>query len=166
MADNIKPDPDPTTLTTDALHREIAELRRSIIDIIDLKEETTSEKFRGIASQFELRDTATDKLAIADQKALNAALQTQIESASKSEAGFTKQIDGIGRQIADLVKSFDDKINDLKSRLDRGDGRTNGVADIRTDTRLNVGMIVGIIGSVGMLLSLIIAAIAIMKATP
>jgi hypothetical protein len=158
MADDIrKPDPDPTTLTTDALHREVQALRREFEAIIELKEETTKEKFKGIETQFALRNTAADKLVIADQKALAAALQAQKEEAAarnesnaaaiaKSEAGFTKQIDGIGALIHTMTSSFDDKLADLKSRMDRDDGRTHGVTDQRTDTRLNISTLIAVGG--------------------
>lgn len=168
---DIKPDPDPTTLTTDALHREVAAIEELFDAKLKTLTETTAEKFRGIEIQFALRDTAAEKLAAADQKAISAALQAQKEDAAarnesnaaaiaKSEAGFTKQIDGIGILINTMTRSFDDKLTDLKSRLDRGDGRTVGTSDQRTDSRSNVGMVVGIVGA-GMAALSIIAAIVI-----
>lgn len=164
-----RPDPDPTTLTTDALHREVAAIEELFDAKLKTLTETNTEKFRGIETQFALRDTAAEKLAAADQKAIAAALQAQKEDAAarnesnaaaiaKSEAGFTKQIDGIGTLINTMTSSFDDKLTDLKSRLDRGDGRTTGVSDFRTDGRSQVGTVVGIIGAIFALFSLAIAA--------
>ena len=200
MVDSIiKPDPDPTILTTEALHREVTVLEqligrrfevlsdrldateRNISDKIKLRDETIEVKFNSIETQFAGRDKATEQLEAVNKTALTAALQTQEKAAgasfesltaaiNKTEAGFTKAIDGIGDKISAISTSFDDKINDLKSRLDRGDGRFNGTTEQKTDTRYqqtatsqNVGMIIGIISTVGMFLSLIIAAIAIAR---
>lgn len=152
MADETKgppdqiPRPDPTVLTTEALHREIQALREMITreithraEVVDLKDNTTGEKFRSIETQFSLRDTAAEKLDVAGKTAIAAALQAQKEDAAarnesnaaaiaKSEAAFTKQIDGIGILINTMTGSFDDKLTDLKSRLDRGDGRGLGAS--------------------------------------
>ncbi len=108
------------------------------------------EKFRSIETQFIERDKRTEQLSLADKTAIAAALQAQKEAAgatnesnktaiAKSEVGFTKQIDQIGVQITAMVKSFDDKINDVKSRLDRGEGHSGGIRD-------GWGYVVGVIG--------------------
>lgn len=174
MMAEIKPNPDPSTLTTDALHREIAALEELFDAKLKTLTDTDTEKFRGIETQFALRDTAAEKLAAADQKAIAAALQAQKEDAAarnesnaaaiaKSEAGFTKQIDGIGTLINTMTSSFDDKLTDLKSRLDRGDGRGLGQTDQRTDSRLNLGAGVTIIMAAFAFLSLAIAAFALTR---
>src|ERR1019366_7915559 len=100
----IVPNPDPSTLTTDALHREVSSLttlfnahieaqERAIdenkahgtevaqlrADIALAKEETGRERFKSIETQFALRDTAADKLDIAGKTAIAAALQAQKE---------------------------------------------------------------------------------------
>jgi hypothetical protein len=93
-------------------------------------------RFRGIDTQFTERDTRTAQLGLADKTAIAAALQAQKEAANsttesivailnKMEAGFTKLFDTIGNSIAQMVKTTDDKINDVKSRLDKGEGRTS-----------------------------------------
>lgn len=187
--------PDPSTLTTDALHREIgaltelmdAHLNRLAASLIVekehaeavllLKDEIAAERFRSIDTQFQLRDTAADKLAVADQKALAAALQAQKEAASatyenllstiaKSEGQFTKLIDGIAQLISSSNENISGQISDLKGRLDRGDGRGVGQSETRTDSRLNTGASLATIMAVFAFLSLIIAAFAIFRIAP
>lgn len=116
------------------------------------------EKFRSIETQFTERDKRTEQLSLADKTAIAAALQAQKEAAgatnesnaaaiAKSELGFTKQIDQIYTLIATMAKSSDDKINDLKSRLDRGEGHSGGLRD-------GWGYIVGAIGLIGGLIGI------------
>lgn len=130
-------------------------------DLRELQERLFRQTIEGVekrmATEFALRDTAAEKLSIADKTAIAAALQAQKEDAAarnesnaiaiaKSEAGFTKQIDGIGALIASASKATDDKISDIKARLDRGDGHGGGLRD-------GWGYIVGAAGLVALLVS-------------
>jgi chromosome segregation ATPase len=175
----MKPDPDPTVLTTEALHREIATLQTTIEQQLQAAKdavasdktsarELVEEQFHAIQTQFELIEKAADKLAAADKTALAAALQAQKEAAAqtyanivavieKSEAGFTKQIEGLIETIASSVKSLDEKITAVTSRLDRGDGKVSGTSEQRTDLRSNIAVMVGAIGLIIIVLQLIIA---------
>lgn len=95
------------------------------------------EKFEGIEKQFKERDVRTEQAAIATKIAVDAALQAQKEAAgaqnesnaaaiAKSEAATTKQIDGIIALLNGGMKALDEKIVDLKGRIDRGDGKSTG----------------------------------------
>jgi hypothetical protein len=100
------PVPDPTRLTTDA----VAKLKDELTTIIDLRVEASrelyAEKFKGVATEFTMRDIA---LAAAF-KAAEAAVKQQNESntlaADKAATAFTKQIDNL-----------DEKINNLKEQM-------------------------------------------------
>ena len=96
------PIPDPTKLTTDAVDRAKAELDIRISSLREL----IDEKFKGVSTEFAMRDIA---LAAAF-KAAEAAVKQQNESntlaADKAASAFTKQID-----------TLDEKINDLKERM-------------------------------------------------
>jgi len=100
------PVPDPTRLTTDAVEK----LHKELMAVMDLRFESgraiTDEKFKGVSTEFAMRDIA---LAAAF-KAAEAAVKQQNESntvaADKAASSFTKQIDGL-----------DEKINDLKERM-------------------------------------------------
>ncbi len=108
------------------------------------------EKFRSIQIQFLERDTRTDKMAEATSIAVGAALQAAKEAAGKQaegfaelikkiEATFTKQIDQIGELIRTQQKSADDKIDDLKSRVQAVESQKKGTSD-------TWGYIIGILG--------------------
>jgi hypothetical protein len=91
------------------------------------------EKFASVARQFIERDVRTEQAAIATKIAVDAALQAQKEAAgaqnesntaaiTKSEAATVKQIDGISALLNSNVNALNDKIADIKGRLDRGEG--------------------------------------------
>lgn len=96
------PVPDPTKLTTDA----VAQARSEIEKLFDVKmdgfRDLAAEKFKGVATEFTMRDIA---LAAAF-KAAEAAVKQQNESNTlaidKAGTAFTKQIDGLDEKIADL----------------------------------------------------------------
>lgn len=122
----------------------------------------------GITKQFAERDVRTDAAAIGTSKAVDAALQAQKEAAgaqneanaaaiTKSEANTTKLIDGIIALLNSTVKATDEKISDLKGRLDRGEGVIRGGGEVRTERRLDMGTVISII-------SMAIAAAAVVVA--
>jgi polyhydroxyalkanoate synthesis regulator phasin len=100
------PVPDPTKLTTDA----VAFLKEELLSTIDLKliglKELFLEKFKGVSTEFAMRDIA---LAAAF-KAAEAAVKQQNESNTlaidKASVATTKQIDALY-----------EKINDIKERV-------------------------------------------------
>lgn len=156
-----KPDPDPTILTTENLRREIANLKDLLFaqiaaskDLVlsELNAEiaVTQERFIGIATQFLERDKRTDQLSLADKTAVAAALQAAKEAVgaqnisnsvalTKMEDNFTKLIDQGQAQLQLMASNLDDKINDLKSRIDTREGQSTGKDNLW-------GYIVGVAG--------------------
>ncbi|MGF7237191.1 MAG: hypothetical protein ACQSGP_19845 [Frankia sp.] len=63
----------------------------------------------------------------------------------KTESNFTKQIDALGAAFAAGNKALDDKIADLKSRLDSGEGREGAAQSGRAEHRLDVGQVIAVI---------------------
>lgn len=137
---DLIPRPDPTFLTTEQLHREIEALGVLFDAKLKALEDLHEQKFRGIETQFIERDKRAEQLSVADKTAIDAALKAQKEAAgatnesniaamAKNDASVTKQIDGIAALITTITKGFDDKISDLASRLDRGDGHGKGLKD-------------------------------------
>jgi uncharacterized protein involved in exopolysaccharide biosynthesis len=100
------PIPDPSALTTEAVKL----AKEQLTEILDIRlaghKELVEEKFKGVGTEFTMRDIA---LAAAF-KAAEAAVKQQNESNTlaidKSSDAFTKQID-----------TLDEKINDLKERV-------------------------------------------------
>ena len=165
------PVPDPTVLTTQQLTREIAASREiveakydtklagmdeatrlnkertdkvpcMIKDAVTALERLHDEKFASVQKQFEERDTRISDSSVANQKSLDAALQAQKESAGKTELSFTKQISDLTAQFQTQNKALDERLNDLKGRLDRGEGTTGGKQESKTQTNWMVGLMV------------------------
>ena len=157
-----KPDPDPTILTTENLRREIANLKelqdrrfedmsialklvQSIADrapaLVDEKvshlSEVMTEKFAKVNNQIVERDVRTDQRAGDIKVGVDAAFAAAKETAGKSEAGFTKQIDGLGVIIDTKYKNLEDKNGSLKeslssieNRLGSIENRAKGAGDV------------------------------------
>lgn len=115
------------------------------------------ERFTSIDVQFKERDTRTDQTSRDNKVAIDAALQAQKEAVgkqnesnalaiAKSEAAFTKQIDAIITLLQTMTKGFDDKIEDIKTRLTLIEGRTSTPMVI-------VGIIIGAVALLGVVVN-------------
>ena len=116
----------PTVIQTEITH---------VRELTDGKLTSVQQQFGGIAQRFEERDIRTEQAAKAGKEALDAALLSAKElvaqqneanrgEAAKTEQNFTKQIDA---QAA--------RIDELKERIDRGEGSASGTASYREDRR-------------------------------
>jgi hypothetical protein len=188
------PIPDPTILTTEALIREIANLREILTARMDAMDMATElridqllkvphetqllidhlrdlcfERFDGITKQFAERDVRTDQASRASKEALDAALLAAKElvgatnlanaaAAAKSEDNFTKQIDQITTLITTSNQAVDARITELKERIDRGAGGSEGAQFQRVETRQqNAGMV----ALVGLGFSVVVIVVAV-----
>lgn len=77
------------------------------------------ERFRAVDVKFDERQKLFDKAAELTGKALDAALLTAEKAVGKTETSFTKQLDSLA-----------DRINEIKARLDRGEGQKKGAVDM------------------------------------
>ena len=182
---DVRPIPDPTVMTTQALEREISALREIIEHRMDgsdrvvalLKEGLDGrqedidaavghlqtlheEKFKSVQTQFTERDVRTEQTAKDSKVAVDAALQAAKEAVgkqqeasdraiAKNEGATTKQIDLISGQIGALGKSMDDKISDLKDRVNLIDGKTTGHKDTKDDYRSLAALVISAVVAVG-----------------
>lgn len=148
----VRPDPDPTILTTQQLQREVASLKELFITRLDAMDKAVAllqafadkqptiavvdtdlralgklmeEKFASVQMQLIEREKRTTQITTDGKLALSAALDSQDKAVSKSEANFVKQIDTLGGQLGLMSKNLDDKINDIKDRF-------NGLAGLQT----------------------------------
>jgi hypothetical protein len=141
-------------------------------------QELHEEKFRSIAVQFAERDTRTEQTSRDSKVAVDAALSAQVKSVdaqnisnsvaiAKSEAGFTKQIDQIGALIQAMGKATDDKIDDIKTRLNTIESRTNAFENRSTgkaEGTSTIGVIaMGIVASAATLVSIATLAFNILR---
>lgn len=104
--------------------------------------------FESVKTQFMLLKQATEQLDLANKTAIAAALQAQKESAGEtqksSQAAIAKSENSTAEAIKALTSTFNSSIADvrrqadeLKSRLDRGEGRTS-VSDPETTVALRL----------------------------
>lgn len=107
---------DRTPTTMDVQH-EVVALR-----------EVVMQKIEGIKTQILERDAQTEKASrnldaqtrdafAAAKEAVGEQNKSNALAIAKSEAGFTKQIDGIADLIKTTAKGVDDKISDIKERI-------------------------------------------------
>lgn len=151
---SIKPDPDPTILTTENLRREIANLKElmetrlnagkseivALHDLIMAKIEVlasvTSQQFISISDKFAEKDKAVSVGLSAQKEAAAAQQDSNTAATQKMEDNFTKLLDQGRELLSEVRRNTDVQISDIKSRLDKGDGSTNAW-----------GYMVGIIGT-------------------
>ena len=129
-----RPVPDPTELTTQALLAAIGSLRELLENRMDGADNLASERFAG-------RDLA-----------LAAALSAAKEAVAKSETFTAKQIEAIAIRI-----------EDLKERLDRGDGRSVGQIAQSAIGDKAANLVFAIIGAITGLAGLIVALTVLFK---
>lgn len=207
----VLPVPDPTSLTTDQLRREIQALRELLEarlvaqgDLIkalslrtDGRQETVDvtvghlrdllisnlknvevkidqlgavslERFLRIDTQFVERDKRTDQLSTADKTAVAAALQAAKEAVgaqntsnsiaiAKSESATQESIKQLGTLLSSASQATNDKIGDLRARLDRGEGGSAGAKVSADSSRDNIGLIFGAIALLIALVTLFLA---------
>jgi hypothetical protein len=115
------------------------------------------EKFAGVQKQFDERDIRSQHSEAAATTAVNAALSAQKELSSKqaesfseatqkSEQQFTKQIDLQGELLRTEVKGLVTQIDEVKERLNRGEGIGEGSAANKIDHRASTSLIVAMCG--------------------
>jgi RNA processing factor Prp31 len=126
------PVPDPTQLTTDAVDRAKAEL-----DIrISALRELIDEKFKGVSTEFAMRDIALSAAFKAAEAAVAQQNQSNTLAADKAASAFTKQIDGL-----------DEKINDLKERMTELASKNYAAVG---------GYLIGILGAIGIVVAIFV----------
>lgn len=167
----LVPIPDPSKLTTDQLRQEVKNLRELIearlegvtgtmqsnrellANEIDKLGAVSSERFTRIDTQFIERDKRTDQLSLADKTAVAAALQAAKEAVgaqntsnsiaiAKSESSTVESIKQLQTLFNSAIDGLNDKVNDVKSRLDRGEGGHTASKEVHGDNRANVGIVI------------------------
>lgn len=164
---DVRPIPDPTILTMQALERSLSSLKEVVFTRLNAIDEATRilatradkvpsdvdvavnhlkelhvEKFSSVATQFLERDTRTEQLAAAGQLAIKDALQAAKEAVQKSEGNTIKLLDLLAQQI-----------DDLKGRVGAVEnqklGQLNERSTQQNDSGLMISVISGIVGMIG-----------------
>jgi hypothetical protein len=149
-----------TTLLSETVNRTptiiqtvIAHVRELMAGELSRMTQISEERLKGIELQFTERDVRTEQAAKAGKDALDAALKSQKElvaqqnEANRAEAAKTES------NFAKLIEAQSARTDELKERIDRGEGSTAGAAGTRTEQRLNLNTV---IAAVALLLSAVI----------
>lgn len=164
MAEDRTPTPDPTVLTTDALRREI----KASTDLTNAKLDALSErlgtKIDGNAELSEERHSFTRRELIAGEERRLEHKKDTKDTVDTAFAGAEKAIAKSERAAADQIKSVESTVNDLKDRVLRLETQQQTKVEGRSDSRSNIGMIVGILGAVfGFLMLAAVIVIAVLR---
>lgn len=137
------------------IDEKIAALEKVHEEKFDALLDLMNEKFASVQKQFAERDVRTEQAAGAVKIAVDAALQAQKEAASeqsksnaaattKSEASTTKLIDAQATLITNMTKAFDDKIGDVKDRVNRIEGMGAGAGALWGYIAGAIGVLIGL----------------------
>ena len=151
------------------------EIPKMVDEKIGALREVHDEKFASIQVQFKERDTRTDQSSRDSKVAVDAALQAAKEAVGeqnrssalaiqKSETGTTKQIDQLAVLIQSTAKGSDDKIDDIKERLTRIEGKSTGVEkQVATQQQSTGNVMYLIFGAFGALMGVAGLLVALFK---
>jgi hypothetical protein len=91
------------------------------------------------------------KEAVAEQNKANTAAIT------KSEISFSEQLKQLANTADQAYRSINEKIDDVKSRLDKGEGGVSGAQSSRSESRLDYGQLMTFVMAAVALVSLALA---------
>jgi DNA-binding FrmR family transcriptional regulator len=147
----VRPDPDPTERTIEQSLREISNIKAFLEGQIKALQELIEEKLRGVSTQFSMRDTALTAAFKAAQDAVTEQNKSSALAISKSEVATAESIKQLQILFQTTDKAANEKINDLKSRLDKGEGHTKGLGDGWGYLVGAIGLVWGIVATVELL---------------
>lgn len=166
-----RPNPDPTSLTTEQLHREMEWVKQIIEDHVTSERNNLADRKALFLDLLKSGDELMNERingVIREMVLVNDAAKTAV---AKSEAGYEKRFESVNefrQQLVDqaarfitsvesraLHKATDDKLSALTDRFNRRDGMTTGKDDGKSDMRSNVATLVSVlVGMVSLFLFL------------
>lgn len=156
------------------LQNHMGERGGAINEEVNHLKELNNEKFDSIDTRFKERDTRTDQSAkeiksavdaafLSAEKVIGEANKAQSLAIGKSETATAKQIDQTGVTITNLITAFNDKIDDVKARVQNIENRITGMEATGKGKSDMWGYVVGGVSFVGMVIAIIVAVIAFGK---
>lgn len=148
---------DPSKLTTDALHREIAHLGELFTERLKGIVETRDEKFRGVAQELALVErqrveqksdtkTAVDAALAAQKEAVREQTIASERAIAKSEAGTSEQLKQLGTNFNTSLEGSRESLGDLKERLGRMEAIKGNNQWLLMFGAVLIGSVAGVIG--------------------
>jgi hypothetical protein len=116
------------------------------------------EKFLAIDGTFSSNALALTAALAAQKEAAAEQNKSNTLAITKSEVATKEKIDSNALQTATSLKSLADRLDDLKERVDRGEGQEHGQATGRTEQRLNVGQVIAALSVLVAVVSIILYA--------
>jgi hypothetical protein len=147
--------------------RQVLALRELIMSQVEGVRGVSDEKFQALDARLVERDAragqaaretriSTDAALAAAKEAVSEQNRANAQAIAKSELSTQKQIDAMTLLMANSNKSIEDKIADLKTRLDRGEGRSTGSTETRAEKRLDAGTLLQTIAVLATIAGLVI----------
>jgi hypothetical protein len=116
------PRPDPTALTTEALHREIAALKSLMDERLKGMDDLIDEKFASINHQFALVERQRVEQKGDSERAISAALQAAKDAVqdqtTASEKAINKSENAIAKQLEQLGATFSAAFEGIRRDID------------------------------------------------
>lgn len=151
------PRPDPTSLTTAQLFREVSALKEIIDSRIESLMSRYNERFSSINMRFSERDIRLEQATRDASVAIGAALNAAKEAAAKSDASTIKQIDQQATMIDSTTRALDSKITDLKDRMFRYESTEASLVGSRQGVQAGIGVLLGLMGVLMAIISMAVA---------
>jgi hypothetical protein len=101
----------------------LSERIRSLTDL-------TAQQFTSVASTFAEKDKAVSVGLSAQKESAAAQQQANANATEKMEDNFTKLLDQGRELLSEVRRNTELQINDIKSRLDKGEGQVKGKGDV------------------------------------
>lgn len=171
MGTNSQPDletnvpiPDPSTLTTAALLREIEHLRELMEGRLDAQKASADEVSLRAQQRFDAQTKALDAALLAQQTAVQAAMMASEKAISKAEIAAEKRFDALmeaqrgfhnllaetmpRREAETRIEALAIKIDDLKSYASTAQGRDTGASSSWAFLAGGIGLLAAIVSVV------------------
>jgi hypothetical protein len=155
-AQQTRPTPDPTILTTEQLLREIDRAIKLLTSEIKGDQETNEVRFKGIEREFALTEDRRKEQKVDTKVAVDAALQAaekavkeqtvaSEKSITKSETSAAEQSKQQYATFSASLKGVSDTLADVKDRVNKIEASKVGALEIRNTQRLDMGTIIAVI---------------------
>jgi len=170
------PVPDPTSLTTEQLLREIAGLKAFLMSSIEAASDVTAERFnsvnRGLALVEQQRveqksDTkaAVDAALTAQKEAVKEQTTASERAIAKSEAATTKQLEQLNATFSTAISGVTAILNDTKDRVGAIENRTVGQTEQVSTQRASMASLYALVGAAVAVIGLVIVLATVLTRT-
>ena len=151
------------------INRQMLALRELIMSQIENVRDVNVDKFDSINGRFRERDAQLEQAVREGRIYLDSALAAAKDAVSehnksneraieKAETATQKQIEAMLQLMTTSNRSLEERIGDLKTRLDRGEGQDTASTEARNERRVDVGSIIQAVAVMATIAGLIIVA--------